>query len=159
MFQRIQTIFLLIAITAISISFVFPIAEIQTDGKTTAVYTNYGLKALDANGKSHVIDSGFIYIVAAAALMTLLIALTQFKKRKLQITFCRFTYAIILIQIVLCIFQPQSSAQTIKFAGEITVSGYGIAFYAPMAALVFTFLAERFIKKDEDLVKSADRLR
>ena len=159
MFQRIQTLFLLLAITAVSLSFVFPIAQIQTGGKTTAIYTNYGLKTIEEKGKSHIIDGGFIYIVAAVALMTLFITLTQFKKRKLQISFCRYSYAILLVQTVLCIFQPTSSAQTIKFAGEISVAGYGLAFYMPMAAIVFAFLAEIFIKKDENLVRSADRLR
>ena len=159
MLQRIQTLFLLIAITAISLSFVFPIAKIQTGDEVTALYTNYGLKSIDGPGKSHIMESGFIFIVAAGALITLLIALSQFKKRKLQITFCRFTYAIILIQIVLSIFQPNSAAQTIKFAGEIKVAGYDLGFYMPIIALFFTFLAENFIRRDEKLVKSADRLR
>ena len=65
MLQRIQTLFLLIAITAISLSFVFPIAKIQTGDEVTALYTNYGLKSIDGPGKSHIMESGFIFIVAA----------------------------------------------------------------------------------------------
>jgi hypothetical protein len=36
---------------------------------------------------------------------------------------------------------------------------YGLGMYLPVIALAFTFLANRGIKKDEDLVKSVDRLR
>ncbi len=36
---------------------------------------------------------------------------------------------------------------------------YLIGFWLPLAGLVFNFLANRFIRKDENLVRSADRIR
>jgi C4-dicarboxylate transporter len=36
---------------------------------------------------------------------------------------------------------------------------YGVATWAIIAAVVLMFLAQRFIKKDEEKVRAADRLR
>ena len=43
-------------------------------------------------------------------------------------------------------------------SGEV-VSSYGPRFFLPMVILVLAFLAERGIRKDEELVRSVDRLR
>ena len=157
MLQRIQTLFLMLAVAALAASFVFPIATIAA-GSETASYTNYGLSVVN-DGKVTIIESGFIYIVAGAAMLFLLFALTQYRKRKLQVSICRISYIIILAQLAMCFFMPDQAAANIKFAGKVEVSAYGFGFYAPIIALVFTFLAERFIRRDEALVRSADRLR
>ena len=44
-------------------------------------------------------------------------------------------------------------------SGETSVSEKGIGMFLPIVAIVFLVLANKAIKKDEDLVKSADRLR
>lgn len=36
---------------------------------------------------------------------------------------------------------------------------YMIGYYLPIPAAIFSILARRFIKKDEDLVRSANRMR
>jgi hypothetical protein len=38
-------------------------------------------------------------------------------------------------------------------------ASYGLSFVLPIVALVLSFMAERAIKADEELVRSADRLR
>lgn len=43
-------------------------------------------------------------------------------------------------------------------AAEITET-FGLAFYLPLAALVLCFIAGKRIQKDEELVKSVDRIR
>jgi len=42
---------------------------------------------------------------------------------------------------------------------DLVTMGYGIGYFGPIAALPFVFLANRGIKKDENLIKSLDRLR
>jgi hypothetical protein len=44
-------------------------------------------------------------------------------------------------------------------SGEAAVSEKGIGMFIPIASIVFLVLANKAIKKDEDLVKSVDRLR
>jgi peptidoglycan/LPS O-acetylase OafA/YrhL len=46
------------------------------------------------------------------------------------------------------------------FAKEtFSLVNYGAGIYVPLAAIVFLLLAVRFIKKDDKLVRSADRIR
>lgn len=160
MVQRIQTLLLLLATATIALTFIFPIANLtSTDGLVKAMYTNFGIVTLDTKGKLASMGDGYIYIVAAAIILFLLFAISQFKKRVLQMKICRLSYILILAHFAMCFFMPDSAAASIKYMNEVKVVGYGISFYLPIAALVFTFLAERFIKRDENLVKSADRLR
>jgi ABC-type polysaccharide transport system permease subunit len=47
----------------------------------------------------------------------------------------------------------------LTLSGETSVSEKGIGMFLPIVAIVFLVLANKAIKKDEDLVKSVDRLR
>ena len=49
--------------------------------------------------------------------------------------------------------------QSLNISGETLVSEKGIGMLLPIFSIVFLVLANRAIKKDEDLVKSVDRLR
>ena len=49
--------------------------------------------------------------------------------------------------------------QSLNLSGETVVSEKGIGMLLPIISIVFLALANKAIKKDEDLVKSVDRLR
>ena len=49
--------------------------------------------------------------------------------------------------------------RSLNVSGEAATSEKGIGMLIPIFSIVFLVLANRAIKKDEDLVKSADRLR
>ncbi len=48
---------------------------------------------------------------------------------------------------------------TLILPGEMEISEKGIGIFLPIISIVFLALANKAIKKDEDLVKSADRFR
>jgi hypothetical protein len=48
---------------------------------------------------------------------------------------------------------------TLSLPGEMDISEKGIGMLLPIISIVFIALANKAIKKDEDLVKSVDRLR
>ena len=48
---------------------------------------------------------------------------------------------------------------SLTLSGETLVSEKGIGLILPIFSIVFLVLANKAIKKDEDLVKSVDRLR
>ena len=75
------------------------------------------------------------------------------KKRKNQFILGRFN--IILNFILLGLFVYQS----LNLSGETKVSEKGIGMLIPLISIVFLALANKAIKKDEDLVKSVDRIR
>jgi ABC-type polysaccharide transport system permease subunit len=49
--------------------------------------------------------------------------------------------------------------RSLNVSGETAVSEKGIGIYLPIISIVLLALANKAIKKDEELVKSVDRLR
>ena len=72
--------------------------------------------------------------------------------------FVRGTYLLMLGVIAFLFITDNSMRAYLERSGEV-VSSYGPSFFFPMVVLVLAFLAERGIRKDEELVRSVDRLR
>jgi len=136
MLQRIQTVYLIIAVIATFIlPFVFPLWTL-TNGREQYFMENLAFVAL----------FGFSTTLSLVSIMT-------YKKRKNQFVMGRLN--IILNFILLGLFVYRS----LNLSGETVVSEKGIGMFLPIISIVFLSLANRAIKKDEDLVKSVDRLR
>ncbi len=136
MLQRIQTVYLFIAvIIAAGLIFVFPLWE------NNAGEPVYAIDELIAFGM----------FIASAAIS--LVSIFMFKNRKLQFVLGRLN--IILNLFLLGVFVYWS----LTLPGEMDISEKGIGMFLPIISIVFIVLANKAIKKDEDLVKSVDRLR
>jgi len=136
MIQRIQTLYLfLAAVITAGLIFVFHLWTNNDDVKVFAL-DNYAYLAM------------FI----GSALLSL-ISIFSFKNRKFQFVMGRLN--IILNFILLGIFVYKS----LNLSGETNVSEKGIGILLPIFSIVCLVLANKAIKKDEDLVKSVDRLR
>ena len=136
MIQRIQTLYLfLAAVISAGLIFVF---HLWTNNEAIKVF------ALD--------DYTYLGMFVGSALLSL-ISIFNFKHRKSQFVLGRLN--IILNSILLGIFVYQS----LNLSGETNVSEKGIGILLPIFSIVCLVLANKAIKKDEDLVKSVDRLR
>lgn len=136
MLQRIQTIYLiLVAGISGGLIYVFPLWE-----------TKEGIKVYAFE------DILFLSLFLGSALLSV-IAIFMFKKRKFQFVLGRLN--IILNFFLLGFFVYRS----LNLSGETVVSEKGIGMLFPVLSIVFLALANKAIKKDEDLVKSVDRLR
>ncbi len=143
MLQRIQTLFLILAvIVSAGLIFVFPL---WLSGKVmvTAVDT---------------ISSAYLWIKPIGILFILsaiisFIAIFQYNNRKFQMILVRLNILINFLLLGLIVYQVQN------LSGETVVSEKDIGSFLPILAIFLLVLANRFIKKDEDLVKSVDRLR
>lgn len=136
MLQRIQSIYLLLAaLVAGGLSFVF---DLWTNGDGITVFA-----------KDHI---GVMVMFMLSAVLSL-VAIFQFKNRKSQFMIGRLN--IILNFILLGFFVYRS----LNLSGETVVSEKGIGIFLPIVSIVLLALANKAIKKDEDLVKSVDRLR
>jgi amino acid permease len=94
--------------------------------------------------------SVFIILIPITYLITILL----FKNRKIQLRLSLFL--IVLIVILIIAFIHVSISVISKFdAGIIPV----LKMFIPLLILIISFLAYRGIKKDDQLVKSYDRLR
>ena len=88
----------------------------------------------------------------ASAVLTF-IAIFQFKNRQLQFVLGRLSILTNFILLGIVVYFSQN------LSGEINVSEKGIGLFIPILTIVFVVIANKAIKKDEELVKSVDRLR
>jgi len=91
-------------------------------------------------------------LIGISVLLTV-ITIFNFKRRKGQFVLNRLT--IISNFVLLGVFVYRS----LTLSGETLVSEKGIGVLFPIISIVFLVLANKAIKRDEDLVKSVDRLR
>ncbi|MBC3844997.1 DUF4293 domain-containing protein [Winogradskyella echinorum] len=136
MIQRIQTLYLILA-AGISAGLIF-VFHLWTNTEGAKVF------ALD--------NYMYLSLFMGSALLSL-ISIFSFKNRKSQFVMGRLN--ILLNFVLLGIFVYQS----LNVSGETNVSEKGIGILLPIFSIVCLVLANKAIKKDEDLVKSVDRLR
>lgn len=135
MLQRIQTIYLFIAFVFSGIlPFVLPLWK---------------------DSKGEVFMASNIIYVSLFGLSTALtlVSIISFKKRQNQFVMNRLNMILNFILLGLFVYH------SLTLSGETAVSEKGIGMFLPIVSIVFLALANKAIKKDEDLVKSVDRLR
>ena len=144
MIQRIQSVYLLLA-TLLSSVLVF-VFNLWVDEAGVEFF------ALDAFDTDNVLLKSMSVLFFVSAAWTLL-AIFKFKNRKLQFVLGRLSILINFILLGILVYFTQN------LSGEITVSEKGIGLLIPILTIVFVVLANKAIKRDEELVKSVDRLR
>ncbi|WP_042491551.1 DUF4293 domain-containing protein [Aequorivita sublithincola] len=136
MIQRIQTIYLFISVLIMGSLFMWFPNVLGKDGSII----------MDRNEP---LIFGLIFVSIALAIISIL----SFKKRQLQFVLNRLN--IISNFVLLGVFVYR----LLTLSGETIVSEKGIGVLFPIISIVFLVLANKAIKRDEDLVKSVDRLR
>ena len=144
MIQRIQTVYLLVAaIISGGLIFVFSLWE-NADGNSI-----FATELIESD--SMILKLIPILFIGSAVLS--IIAIFQFKKRQLQFVLGRLNILTNLILLGFLVYQ------LLNLSGETSVSEKGIGAFLPVVVVVLLAIANKAIKKDEDLVKSVDRLR
>lgn len=92
-------------------------------------------------------------ILSLLASLITIFSIANFKKRQLQFVLNRLSIIFNFILLSLFIFH------SLKLSGDVESSMKGIEVFLILISIVLLVLANRFIKKDEDLVKSVDRIR
>lgn len=145
MIQRLQSIFYLLASGAFFSTFALPFAVSNTD---TAKY----FEDLVYDIQDHPILLTLTCLGGAIALINIFL----FNNRPLQI---RLGYLVIVLGILL----PAVAALLMLTDGTATATGEdiseGLGLLMPVVAIIFAVLGNRFVKKDENIVRSMDRLR
>jgi len=157
MIQRIQTLYLSLAIVALILLFFFPMASFLSDLEYLKFYVT-GVKNMVPDG---VVPVSFTYtlpmviaVIAIAALAGTSIALYRNRTKQIQMTNIAVMLNILFILAVLFIYIPLVKKRT-GIEPDTTMIGI----YLPVISLMFLVLANRAIKRDDKLVRSIDRLR
>lgn len=146
MLQRIQSILLLLAATAVFALFKLPFGS-TSEGIANSILFNDRF----FNIQDHI---GLLAVFCGAGALAF-IAIFLFKNRSLQMTLSRIAIIANIIGMVLAVILFMQDSQTLGDALPKEEFGLGL----PVLSIIFTAFALRFIKKDENLVKSMDRLR
>ncbi|NVK49988.1 MAG: DUF4293 domain-containing protein [Cyclobacteriaceae bacterium] len=158
MIQRIQTIFLFLVVVCMgaSISSPYWLQAQEATGESWEL-TAFMLTHMDAAGET--LDSSSTWYMATLASFSGLLALIsifQYKNRTRQMMF-NMINSLIMVGLVVAVFLTTNSVNSEINAMES--GSYQVGFWVILAAMVFNMLANRFIRKDEALVRSVDRIR
>lgn len=160
MIQRVQTIYLLLASIFTGLTAWFELAIYYSGEQEIFRYGLFGNRAT-ADGELFVPGNWMVQlvIVAISTLLAIFI-IFKFKNRKLQLKLGQFNYLLLVAIILSVYFSVRNLINLVPLNEFENVKAvYWIGFYMPVAAIAFQFLANRGIKKDEELVKSVERLR
>ena len=156
MWQRKQTLFLATAIL-INISLFFLDLAIIKSGEFSGAFGMYGAEALQEGSQAY--SSMILAIVISVSMLLSLATISQFKKRPIQVKLAQFNLLIQIAFIIALFFVIEQAMDAVKIEGPVPMLVYTIGAYLAVIPLFFMYLAIRFIKKDEALVRAADRIR
>lgn len=100
-----------------------------------------------------VADNVLYMALFGASVLLALVSIFSYKKRQNQFVLNRLNMILNFIIIGLLVYH------SLTLSGEAQVSEKGIGMLLPIFSIVFLALANKAIKRDEDLVKSVDRIR
>jgi len=167
MLQRVQTIFMTIAATAMILLLFFPVWE-KADGNFEAAQREYAImdvfqlryeQQTMATGEVELLGTQDTFLLSAgaiAAALVMLFSITRYKNRMTQVKL-NALFSLLTAATLVGMYLYISKANQL-FDPQIQGT-FLVGFYLPIVAMLNNFLANRFIRKDEQLVRSADRIR
>lgn len=148
MIQRIQSLFLLgVVLVCVALMYV-PIYElVKNSAEILPSDTN-------VNTQFTIFNSAILPLINGGVGLLALVGIFLFKNRNLQVRAANLALLIDCALIGLLFFSADSMSTTLEAKVH-----YLYGSYLPVINAIFLFAAVRFIKKDDELVRSADRLR
>ena len=154
MWQRIQTLYLLIGMLLNGLLFGVSLAVLNWED---SAYT-FQLGGMSSEAGELTYSSTSLMVVCFFSMLISLIVILMFKKRQLQIKLSQLNLFVQVILVALIFFLIDEAAKSIGNTEGIIIE-YGIGTYLSLIPMIFIYLAIRGIKKDEALVRAADRIR
>jgi hypothetical protein len=154
MIQRIQTLFLGLVAFVMTLNLFSTVWQADTAEKSILL-TPFYLSEKTIDGEHY---HGVIYIALLIILIIgiSLFSITRFKNRPLQLKL-GLGNSVLLCLVVGAYYLVIGKAKSMIAADA--VAHFDPGFYLPLIAIVLNIMANRYIKKDDNLVKSVDRLR
>ncbi len=147
MLQRIQTVYLMLAFIASALLFTkLPIAVFP--------FPDGGDIIFNIVGKYEIISTLPLLLLNGALVLLTFIPTFLYRNRPLQYKLTMFGFLINVILIIVIFFTADSLQNQLNMEAK-----YKLGAILPLISLVLLILASKAIRKDEKLIKSADRLR
>ncbi len=162
MIQRIQSVFLLLVIVSLICLLFFPLWE-KVDFTASEVATmdaiSLKFEQISDGEERTLITEMKVYFILIPAFLACLVAgysIFQYKNRLRQIQLGALNSFLIAATLGMMMYYILKAEKMLALQQQ---GNYLFGFYLPVAALLFNLLANRFIRRDESLVRSADRIR
>ncbi len=154
MWQRIQTLFLVIAILALVAAIFLPIWVFEGTTETHQLYPlHYTVKSPGQEvGNTIYLPYSLTAILAVAAITLAIIEIGKSKNRVLQMKLGALN-SLFMAGTILC---------AVLFSNDLVKAyggTYGLGLWLPGLAVLCNLLANRFIRRDERVVRESNRLR
>jgi uncharacterized membrane protein len=155
MIQRVQSLYLFLAALAAVLMFAFPLAKFY--GNSNFAFYLYQIQFFDPAPTMQLSPYFLLPLMALVVFVVILslAALFSFKNRNRQMNITKIAMALVLILLGAYFFGYIGILES--NAGN--PAEYGLASFMPAISFLFLLLASRGIQKDENLIKSMDRLR
>ena len=164
MIQRVQTLLLLgVSVVMALVLAYFIWGEVVEAENRVATFTAFSIDVIDTQGTPErtddiTVESRSTWYVGALAILSSLTALFsvfQFKNRLNQMKLAALNSLFMVATLAACYFLINQTEEIFpKVQGQTQ-----LGFFLPMAGLLLNMIANRFIRRDEKLVKSVDRIR
>lgn len=150
MIQRIQSIFLGLAALFLLSTVFLPVADLIRDGQTMGIMLSGLVDEETGLFEQNLWQPTLCFLSAFLAIATIF----MYTDRDRQM---RITKLNLVLAFLLSVSTPLMARMEILRDTDLVVFKFPVVF--PLVATILLYLALRGIKKDDDLVKSADRLR
>jgi hypothetical protein len=158
MIQRKQTVFLILAALLAGLMYAFPLVSYVRRDQQEFLLKLWGLFHADGTTVPDVALKLPIHVVTGLLAALLVVCILLYGSRARQLRFVRMAYLFALaVQVGMWI--THMSVRAYLAQGSSVEHTFGPAFFFPIGVLGLCFLAERGIRKDDELIKSMDRLR
>ena len=166
MIQRIQSVFLFLLVVAMVAMLFLPLwSKTDTITRETVVLTAWNLKSTVLNAEGEPAGAGTlpergtfaIGLLAIAAAAIAVYEIFQYRNRLTQMKLGLLNTLVLAALIGTTLYYALYVGADMVEADNN--GSYHSGFYMPLLALLLNALSNRFIKRDEDLVRSVDRLR
>ena len=162
MIQRVQTIFLfLVAVAMLSVTSMTIWEQVNASQTEKMKLTAWNLSTYAIeNGQEGAVQEQkgvfYIGILAIAAAALALFSLSQYKNRTKQMFLNMINSLLMGATLGVVVYQTYQANTDFNPAAQ---GAFVIGFYAIVAGIILNVVSNRFIRRDEMLVKSVDRIR
>ncbi|MBD99705.1 MAG: hypothetical protein CMO34_07670 [Verrucomicrobia bacterium] len=161
MWQRIQTVYLSLGILLnaliVYLSWSSWVADAIVGSVARELFAIYG--EIDQEGQSIIFPSQYILVISLLSILLSVVIVLMYKRRSLQIKMAQLNLILQAGMVVGIFLSLDQSANSGIMLGEEFTLTYSMGTYLSLIPMIFIFLAIKAIKKDEALVRAADRIR
>lgn len=154
MWQRKQTIFLALTGTLMILMIFFPAWVAEMDGQKRELSPLYFSTTVDGVKSTVYFPYALSAILAIAAATIAFMEIAKFENRMTQIKMGALNSLVMAGSLMALVYFATQLIKSSQAAGQ-----YGLALWLPAGAMICNMIANRFIRRDERLVRDSERIR